>query len=201
MSTVTNLQFRRATTSDAKQIQQLIQSAFRAEDSRPEWTADVELGVRFRIEVDTILATINHPDQMILVATNNSNGDDHLVASVTIAMRSADYARLSLLAVDQNYQQGGIGRRVLAYAEDYSRRQWGVTKMGLNALSSRQKLIAWYTRCCYRRTGEVAPFPRRSLVSWIYQMSCVLWSWRRTCLFLLECVSEPTTFLGARVLE
>ena len=27
-------------------------------------------------------------------------------------------------------------------------------------LSSRQKLIAWYTRCGYRRTGEVVPFLR-----------------------------------------
>lgn len=159
MSTVTNLQFRRATPSDAKQIQQLIQSAFRAEDSRPEWTADMELGMRFRIEVDAVLATINHPDQTILMVTIDNNGNDHLVASVTIANRNMKYARLSLLAVDQSYQQGGIGRRVLAYAEEYSRQQWGATKMGLDALSSRQKLIAWYLRCGYRCTGEVMPFP------------------------------------------
>lgn len=155
---MTNLQFHPATPSDAKQIQQLIQSAFRAEDSRPEWTADMELGVRFRIEVDAILATINHPDQTILMTTINNNCNNHLVASVTIAKRGMNCARLSLLAVDQHYQQRGIGRRVLAYAEDYSRQQWGATKMGLNAfVSTEAHCVVYSLRLpAHRRSGAVS---------------------------------------------
>jgi GNAT superfamily N-acetyltransferase len=64
-----------------------------------------------------------------------------------------------MLAVDDAYQRFGIGRKVLAYAEEYVRREWGVRRGGLNALSTREELILWYVRCGYQKTGEVTPFP------------------------------------------
>ncbi|RHZ47426.1 GNAT family N-acetyltransferase [Aspergillus thermomutatus] len=151
-----SLHYRLATPADTPQIQQLVQSAFRAEDSRPNWTGDTTLSSSFRIEVEEILATITSPDSAILLAT-----DSHgvLVASIGISRRSADLARFFMLAVDEGYQRGGVGRRVLAYAEEYCQRVWGVSKGGLNALSTRRELILWYMRCGYRRTGELASFP------------------------------------------
>lgn len=150
-----NLQFRIATPDDAARLQQLVQSSFRAEDSRPRWTADMELGRRFRVDVGDILANITKPDSATLMATDS---DGVLVASVEACKRSANLARFSMLAVDPQHQRGGIGRQLLAYAEDYSRRAWGVKKLGLNALSTREELILWYMRCGYQRTGELTPF-------------------------------------------
>ncbi|KAH6877238.1 acyl-CoA N-acyltransferase [Thelonectria olida] len=151
-----NLQFRIATTDDAPRIRQLVEAAFQAEDSRPDWTADMELGRNFRIGIDEILPKITGPDSDILIATDDN---DALVASVAIWRRDASLARFALLSVDQTRQQGGVGRKVLAHAEDYCRREWGVDKFGLNALSTRQELISWYGRCGYRKTGELTPFP------------------------------------------
>lgn len=152
-----NLRFRAATPDDAPQLQELVQSAFRAEDSRQGWTADMALSSRFRIEVAEVMVTITNPDSAILMATDDN---DNLVASIGISKRGADRARFSTLAVDKSHQRGGIGRQVLAYAEDYCQQVWGVTKLGLNALSTRQELILWYIRRGYQETGESTPFPR-----------------------------------------
>ncbi|KAF4200469.1 hypothetical protein CNMCM8927_003036 [Aspergillus lentulus] len=150
------LEYRLATPDDAPQIQQLVQSAFRTQDSRPNWTGDTALAAGFSIGVEEILTIITKPDSAFLIATD-TNGV--LVASIGISRHSADFARLFLLAVSDEFQRGGIGRQVLAYAESYCQRIWGVNKGSLNALSNRLELILWYMRRGYRRTGELTPFP------------------------------------------
>ncbi|KAJ9229324.1 hypothetical protein DTO169E5_8902 [Paecilomyces variotii] len=145
-----NLQFRIATPDDAPQLQQLVQSAFCAHDTRPDWTGHLELASNFRIEVDEIMANIAGPDMDIA----------SLVACISVSKRGTDVGRLSMFAVDERYQRGGVGRQVLAYAEDYCHRTWGVEKFSLNTLSTRKALIEWYMRRGYRKTGEMSPFPR-----------------------------------------
>ncbi|KAJ5516331.1 hypothetical protein N7527_007891 [Penicillium freii] len=151
------LKFRVATVQDAAPLQQLVESAFRAEDSRKDWTDDLGLSSSFRLDIQEIVAMITKPDSVMLMATNDQNT---LVGSIGTSKRDANHARLFMLAVDTSQQRGGIGRQVLAYAEDYSQRTWGVTTLGLNALSNRQQLISWYSRRGYKPTGETSPFPR-----------------------------------------
>jgi len=155
--TASELRFRIATVDDAPQIQSLIQSAFRAEDSRKGWTADMALNSRFTMDVEEVLANIRKPDNAVLVATDDSGT---FVASFQVVKRSADLARFAMFAVDQHHQRRGLGRRALAYGEEYCQREWGVKKMDLSALSTRLELIAWYERCGYRKTGETAPFTK-----------------------------------------
>ncbi|EPE26282.1 Acyl-CoA N-acyltransferases (Nat) [Glarea lozoyensis ATCC 20868] len=154
MSTI-NLKFRIATPNDAPGIQNLVQSAFRSEDSRPDWTADMKLGASYSISVEEIENQITKPDSATLLALD---ANDMLVASVAISKRG-NLARLANVVVDPSQQQGGIGRRLLEHAEDYGRREWGARKFGLNALSTREQLILWYTRRGYEKTGEVSAFP------------------------------------------
>ncbi|KAJ5689065.1 GNAT family acetyltransferase [Penicillium macrosclerotiorum] len=150
------LQFRLATLADAEDIRQLVESAFRAEDSREGWTADMEIGSRFRLELNHVVATISNPDRDILIA----NIDGHLVASIEISRREGNRARFSMIAVDLSHQQAGVGRQVLAFAEQYCQKTWGVTTGELNALSTRKKLISWYMRQGYHKNGKSTPFPR-----------------------------------------
>lgn len=102
---------------------------------------------------------ITNLNSAIVMAFIHTENGETLAASVEVAKRSDDLARLSMLAVDQHHQRGGIGREVLTYAEKYCQQQWGVTKFGLDALSTRQALIAWYMRRGYQKTGETVPFP------------------------------------------
>ncbi|TFA99655.1 hypothetical protein CCMA1212_008611 [Trichoderma ghanense] len=152
-----NLQFRVATPEDAVQLQQLVQSAFRAEDSRPDWTGNAELASSFQIGVEEVLPKIVNPDNVVLMALDETNT---LVASIEVAKRDNNCGRLSMIAVDQRFQQNGVGRLLLAYAEDYCRRTWNAEKFSLNALSTRKALIEWYVRRGYRKTGETTAFPR-----------------------------------------
>lgn len=115
----------------------------------------MELGRNFRIDVDEILPRIVNDDSDILLAIDGGA----IVACVAVWRRDPTLARLSLLAVEQSYQQGGVGRRVVAHAEEHCKKEWGVTRFGLNALSTRRQLISWYVRCGYRETGEMTPFP------------------------------------------
>lgn len=153
------LQFRIATPEDAPAIQQLVQSAFQAADTRQDWTADMELNIRFRLAVEEVMPRITSPSGAIVMAFITTENGKTLVASIEVAKRSDDLARLSMLAVNQHHQQGGIGREILTYAEKYCQQEWGVTKFGLDALSTRQALIAWYMRRGYQKTGETEPFP------------------------------------------
>ncbi|KAK1997851.1 acetyltransferase [Colletotrichum falcatum] len=160
MPNVIPLNFRVATSEDAPQLQQLVQAAFRAEDSRADWTADMRLGRSFHYSVEEVLATINNPDAAIIVASDQKGA---LLGSIGILKRNDSLARFAMLSVDPERQRGGVGRQVLAHAEDVAR-SWGVKTFGLNALSSREKLIEWYQRCGYRKSDETSPFPADRLL-------------------------------------
>ncbi|KAJ5621243.1 hypothetical protein N7528_006026 [Penicillium herquei] len=161
------LTFRLATPDDAPSIQDLIQTAFRAADTRKNWTADLELGRDFSVEISSVLNTIQKPNQGILLAftgvtaggTPSDNESEHLVASVEITKKGPTRARFSLFSVRHEYQQAGIGRRVLAQAELYCREKWGPVIFELDALSTREQLIAWYERQGYEQTGMQTSFP------------------------------------------
>jgi GNAT superfamily N-acetyltransferase len=157
-----NLQFRTATPEDANQIQELVQAAFRTEDSRSDWTGNAELASSFRIDVEEVASKIANPENTILMALDNDNS---LVASIEVAKREGSCGRLSMIAVSDRYQRSGVGRLVLAYAEAYCRRVWGAEKFSLNALSIRKSLIEWYMRQGYQKTGETSPFPRERFIN------------------------------------
>lgn len=154
------LHFRIATPDDAVYIQHLVESAFRAEDSRPGWMADISLSLSFHLELEDVVTRITNLDSETLLATNDNA---NLVASVVISKRGTNGARISMLAVDPEYHRGGIGRQVLAHAEEYCQHVWGVTKLELDALSTRRELISWYLRHGYRMTGESTPFPHQKI--------------------------------------
>jgi ribosomal protein S18 acetylase RimI-like enzyme len=152
-----NTHFRIATKDDTLVLRQLIESAFRAEDSRQGWVGNSALASRFSIEEKTIASIITNPDSTFLMA---SDADSNLLGTIGVAKRAPDSARLFMLAVDPQCHRGGIGKQILAYAEDYCQRKWAPKVLGLNALSNREALISWYMRRGFRKTGETTPFPR-----------------------------------------
>lgn len=154
-----SLNFRIASTDDAGKLQQLIQDAFRAEDSRESWTADMAINSRFTLDIAHIEKSIADPTSDFLIAFDNAG---NTLATIGVSQKESDYARIFMLAVDRRHQQGGLGRQVLAYAEQYCQQTWGVTKLGLDAVSTRLELISWYMRCGYQKTGETRPFPREA---------------------------------------
>lgn len=171
-----NLTFSIASPSDATRIQNLLHAAFRADDSRPNWTADVEMNRRFTVDINDLTTKLNAPETVYLIATDSS--DDHqtavskdLTACIGIAKISLTKfrpapvvaARLFHLAVDPGLHRAGLGAQVLAQATTYARDVLGVRVLSLDALSTRTELMEWYLRRGFRKTGEVVPFPVKEI--------------------------------------
>jgi GNAT superfamily N-acetyltransferase len=65
---------------------------------------------------------------------------------------------LGLLTVEPTLQAAGLGRRLIAAAEDCAR-AFGAKAMEMTVIASRGELIAYYERRGYALTGERRPFP------------------------------------------
>ncbi len=65
---------------------------------------------------------------------------------------------LGSFAIEPDRQNGGLGRIMLAAAEDWARQRGG-RRMRLTVINLRDALIAWYLRRGYHKTGETDPFP------------------------------------------
>jgi ribosomal protein S18 acetylase RimI-like enzyme len=52
----------------------------------------------------------------------------------------------------------GIGKKMLAAADDYARKH-NCSSIYMTVISVREELIAWYERHGYEKTGKVLPFP------------------------------------------
>jgi ribosomal protein S18 acetylase RimI-like enzyme len=152
----TPLHFRIAAREDAEAVRALIESAFRAEDSRADWIGSPELATSFTMNIELILATIERPDANILLATD---GETILGCIGALWLSDKATARLSWLAVQPGLHRSGIGRRIVEHAEEYCRSTWQVDKLGLNALCTRTALIKWYGRRGFKETGDKTPFP------------------------------------------
>ncbi|KAM3466273.1 hypothetical protein MY5147_000790 [Beauveria neobassiana] len=152
-----DLTFRRATADDASRLRDLMEHAFSTNDSRPNWTGDAELASNYTLKLESMQAALAM-DGLVTFAVLNEAGD--IIASVNVARKGDDTGRISGLIVQDEYQRGGVGGRVLTYAEEYCKREWEVSKLSLNALSTRTALLAWYKSRGYRETGETSEFPR-----------------------------------------
>ncbi|KAL2130178.1 hypothetical protein VTI74DRAFT_6810 [Chaetomium olivicolor] len=126
------------------------------------FSSDATVRASDRIDVAGIIAKIDEPDSVILLAIDNDTLGVDLVGCCELTRGTAQLAYFGLLAVSPFRQGGGIGKQVLAYAEDYSRRIWGVRRLELTVVSIRTELIQWYIRRGYRKMGET-PFTHEEL--------------------------------------
>ncbi|KAM3559444.1 hypothetical protein MY1884_003440 [Beauveria asiatica] len=154
---VVALTFRRATADDAPRLRHLMEHAFSTKDSRPNWTGDEELASNYTLKLESMQAVLAM-DGLVTFAVLNEAGD--IIASVNVGKKGDDTGRIGGLIVQDGYQRGGVGGQVLTYAEEYCKREWGVRKLSLNALSTRTALLAWYRSREYRETGQKSAFPR-----------------------------------------
>ncbi|KAF7352953.1 GNAT family N-acetyltransferase [Mycena venus] len=53
----------------------------------------------------------------------------------------------------------GMGRTILAEAEKRAKEVWDVACIEMTVIAQRGKLIEWYERRGYTKTGETQPFP------------------------------------------
>ena len=151
---------RSAVPADLPALHALIERAYRGEPARAGWTHEADLLRGPRTDVATLAAIIASPDSVMLIAVESEGGDKDggtIVACVQVSDKGG-IGYLGQLAVEPKRQTGGLGRMMIAAAEDHARRL-GATRMEMTVIGDRTELIAYYTRRGYTATGEVRSFP------------------------------------------
>lgn len=145
-------QVKKATVADAPLLNQLVNSAYRGDASRQGWTTEADLLDGTRIDEAAIRDLIARPDTTVLTYWE----DGELLGCVEL--RSAEgKLYLGMLSVKPDTQGKGIGKKLMAAAEDHARLQ-GIPVIFMTVISVRKELIDWYVRHGYRLTGERKPF-------------------------------------------
>jgi GNAT superfamily N-acetyltransferase len=155
---------RTAEAGDAVVLADLVRIAYRGEVG---WTTEAGLLDDERIDAAGVSAKISAPDGLVLVAESvaGSEAAGRIVACCELAHRGDGLAYFGLFAVDPELQAAGLGRRMLAAAEDLASSRWGSHTMEMQVVAQRAELIAWYERRGYRLTGDTRPFPYDQLIN------------------------------------
>ncbi len=151
---LSDLEFRKAVPADAERIAALVNSAYRGEHSKLGWTTEAELLDGRRTDAGEVRQLIARPESYLLLCLDGPE----IVGSVHIE-KAGKVAELGMFVVEPGLQGHGVGKRLLACAEQTAQREWGVGKMAMAVITLRRELVAFYERRGYWRTGVLKPFP------------------------------------------
>lgn len=144
---------RDATEADIPALIALVTSAYRGDASRAGWTTEADFLDGARIDAQGLRTDIGRPRSRVLLLEREGVA----VACAHVAEEDgAGY--FGMFAVSPGLQGAGLGKRLLAEAEQAAR-AWGLTHMRMTVIDIRTSLIAFYERRGYRRTGVHKPFP------------------------------------------
>jgi ribosomal protein S18 acetylase RimI-like enzyme len=146
---------RPAITADLGPLHAMVQRAYRGDAARAGWTHEADLVEGQRIEPETLAAIIDQPSEHLLVAERNGV----LIGCVQVTDRGEGIGYLGLLGVDPVLQAGGLGKLLIAAAEQAAVTRFGARTMEMSVIEQRVELLAYYERRGYVRTGEFRPFP------------------------------------------
>ncbi|MFF5126217.1 GNAT family N-acetyltransferase [Streptomyces syringium] len=146
--------FRAATAADVPALVELVESAYRGDDSRAGWTTEADLLDGQRTDPDGVLAVVTDESSILLVVER----DGEIVACCQLEHRGT-HAYFGMFAVRPSLQGAGLGKVIMAEAERVVRAEWDAREMHMTVIRQRDELIAWYERRGYRRTGRMSPFP------------------------------------------
>ncbi len=146
--------FRKAILADAAAIAQLINASYRGESSRAGWTTEADILDGLRTTTDEVKQLINAENTIVLLCSN----DTDLIGTICLE-KAQDTVHIGMFVVNPVLQGQGIGKQLLAAAENLAQQTWSVQKFQMHVITLRHELIAFYERRGYQRTGILSKFP------------------------------------------
>lgn len=144
-----------AEEKDVVSLVALMDSAYRGEDSKQGWTSEADLFVgNKRTDVTTVTDLIKKPGAVFLKYIN----EEGAIEGCVFLHKKDAKLYLGMFSVSPSAQGKGIGKKILAAAEDYAKEN-NCSSIYMTVITVRKKLIAWYERSGYKKTGKVLPFP------------------------------------------
>jgi ribosomal protein S18 acetylase RimI-like enzyme len=148
------MRLQRVTESDLPEVVDLTNLAFRGEVG---WTIESKYIEGQRINLEMLQEDVKeHPEALLLIWRDEAAGT--LLGSVWLEPKEGGAWYMGLLAVRPDRQGQQLGRQMLEASEE-AMREWGAEKVVISVVNVRDRLIGWYERRGYVRTGEMKPFP------------------------------------------
>jgi ribosomal protein S18 acetylase RimI-like enzyme len=154
----------KATIADVPQLNVLVNSAYRGEESKKGWTTEADLLGGIRINEEALTEYFSKDTISILKYTDDN---EQILGSVYLEVKG-DKLYLGMFSVSPVLQGKGIGRILLEKAEVIAK-QSNCHTITMTVISSRKELIEWYERRGYVFTGEIQPFEGDGLFGEIKQ--------------------------------
>lgn len=151
---MTDYRFAFAGLADVPRLALLIERAYRGPEAAKGWTNESEILTGPRSSPAEIEGLIRDKDCRFVTAFRG----DKLVGCALIR-NEGDGAYFGMFAIDPDIQGGGLGKAMMTRCEEAAQELWGATSMRLTVISLRDRLIGWYERRGYVRTGESEAFP------------------------------------------
>lgn len=143
-----------ASPQDIPELLRLVNGAYRGESSKQGWTTEAHLlEGTIRTDAATLESILAQPAARIL----KYPGAGGRIEACVYLHPQEQGLYLGMLTVEPGLQGGGIGKKLLAAAEDFARAN-GCRCIFMKVFSARTELVAWYERHGYRPTGEVIPY-------------------------------------------
>ncbi|OCB77823.1 N-acetyltransferase [Flavobacterium piscis] len=143
----------KATLQDIPSLNILINSAYRGETSKKGWTTEAHLLEGKRTTEEELTEIILDSKNTFLKFTEN----DQIIGSVLLVEKEHQLY-VGMLTVSPELQNSGIGKKMLAEAENHAK-SLALFTLSMTVVSVRTELIAWYKRHGYVDTGKREPFP------------------------------------------
>ncbi|QDK81544.1 GNAT family N-acetyltransferase [Spirosoma sp. KCTC 42546] len=148
-----NEQISPATEQDIPALDKLVNSAYRGESSKKGWTTEANLIDGIRTNEEGLRTMLQTPDATIIKYEEAGQ----LLGCVYLEKKGPDLY-LGMLTVSPEAQTGGIGKQLMAAAEQTAIVQH-CRAITMTVITVRHELIAWYERRGYQSTDERIPFP------------------------------------------
>lgn len=156
MSPTAPLAIRPATHADLAALRPVIERCYRGDAARAGWSHEADLVEGDRTDLATLAALVGDPRSRLLLATGP---DGAPIGCVHVEDRGGGTAYLGLLCIEPALQSGGLGRQLIAAAEEAARTLFLAARMVMTVLEQRAELIAYYARRGYAPTGRRIDFP------------------------------------------
>jgi GNAT superfamily N-acetyltransferase len=145
-----------ATQADVPAVVELMNRAFRGRGEDASWSTEERYIEGTRTSEELLREEMAaHPDARLLLWRK---ADTTLLGCVWMQPEQKLAWSLGSLTIVPSEQKAGLGRTLLAAAEDWALAR-GAQEIKMTVVHVRAALLDWYARRGYSLTGETKPFP------------------------------------------
>lgn len=139
---------------DIPQLVELLNISYRGNSSRQGWTTEADLVEGdLRTDEEDLNRLMKNPDTTFLKYTT----ENEKIEGCVFLQKRQGKMYFGMLSVNPSLQAKGIGKQIMAAAEDLARKE-ACPIMYMRVITGRDELINWYERLGYKATGELQPF-------------------------------------------